>query len=336
MSVSRQKEYFNLIKAFAGNANILSVPRIFISYTGDLNSALLLSQLLFWSDKGTNRDWIYKTYAELTEEITLSEYQIRKAAKKLTEMDILETKVKRANGSPTVHYHLKSDEFSVSILKFLQYPNQRNLSIQPEETQDSLTEITTEITQEITFVPKSSISEPGTDLWINENSKFMEYSEEEEPYYSDDAFDDDQVVKKSTMKPKDNDPIGRRALEACGRRKGYFADTKERSRWNKIKKSMLPLGTPSKYPTEWIEFCVSWVEAKNRKARKNNPSMPGVLITFPKLLSYFENESKRDDWVAEYAQKLEPEDDEATTEMMTSGMTDDNDDYQTKGMSDDE
>jgi hypothetical protein len=118
--VITQGEIFEAIKALTGQANLLTIPRSFISYTGQFETALLLSQLLYWSDKTSRQDkFIYKTYQDWHIEIGLTEYGVRKAANRLKKMGILETKIHKAFGNPTVHYRLKSSVFSDSFLKFL-------------------------------------------------------------------------------------------------------------------------------------------------------------------------------------------------------------------------
>lgn len=114
-------EVFDLIKEFAGQSNILTVPVAFIRYAGTLEAALLLSQILYWSDK-TEDGWFYKSYKEWEEEISLGEYDVRKAAKSLKDKGVLETRLKKANGAPTVHYRLNEANFSESILQFLKNP----------------------------------------------------------------------------------------------------------------------------------------------------------------------------------------------------------------------
>lgn len=133
----QRTEVFDLIKEFAGQSNILTVPVAFIRYAGTLEAALLLSQILYWSDK-TEDGWFYKSYKDWEDEIALGEYEVRKAAKSLKVKGILETRLKKANGAPTVHYRLKEGHFSESILQFLKNPictNSRNLdSAKSEES----------------------------------------------------------------------------------------------------------------------------------------------------------------------------------------------------------
>jgi hypothetical protein len=138
-----QNEIYQLISSITGQKNILTIPREFINYTGDITSALLLNQLLYWTPK-SNDGWIYKTYQDWESEIGFSEYKIRKASESLKNLELLETKIKKANGNPTVHYRLNTDKFLKGFLNFL---NQRNLSIDTEKSlQTNITETTTETT----------------------------------------------------------------------------------------------------------------------------------------------------------------------------------------------
>ena len=158
--MSNQQDIFRIIKELTGQTNILTIPRAFVQYTGSIETALFLSQVVYWSDKGHD-GWFYKTYQEWADEICLSEYALRKSVNKLTEMGILETKIKKANGSPTVHYHLKHDEFISSFLAFFQNGNceiketkLRNQRMETLESQELITETTTEITHKKDVVSK--------------------------------------------------------------------------------------------------------------------------------------------------------------------------------------
>lgn len=123
---SVQKQIFNAIKAITGHQKLLTISRAFVDFTGDLDTALFLSQLIYWSDKGSEDGWFFKTYQDWQDETTLSEYQIRKAAKKLQSMKILKTAIRKAYGNPTVHYNIDINVFSESFLKFLKKRNLKN------------------------------------------------------------------------------------------------------------------------------------------------------------------------------------------------------------------
>ena len=129
-----------LIATYSGNERHITIPKIYLELTNDYPTAALLNQMIFWSDKTKRRDgFFYKTYKEWEEETFLSEYQVRRASNSLKELGFLETKLKKANGSPTLHYKLDMDVLSESIVKKLKNRNQTNLRNDTEVSQESLT-----------------------------------------------------------------------------------------------------------------------------------------------------------------------------------------------------
>jgi len=161
-----QKEVFALIKALTGQANILTIPRVFITMTSETDAALLLGQILYWSDRTTDPEgWFFKSAKEWEEELGLSAYKVNRAVKLLASWGV-QTRLKKANGAPTTHYRLDSEQFFEAISKFLQNGFSRNsqngfsrdsqngfgrnLEIDFQETPKSLTETTAEITSEST------------------------------------------------------------------------------------------------------------------------------------------------------------------------------------------
>ena len=136
-----------VIKRFSGQENTFVVPKMYVEYTGDLTTAVLLNQIVFYSDKSKRTDgYFYKSYKEWEEDICLTERQVRHSVNKLKEKNVLETKLMKANGSPTVHYKLDYDKLVESILTLCQNPILQNVSIQSDNMSESLTEITTETT----------------------------------------------------------------------------------------------------------------------------------------------------------------------------------------------
>jgi hypothetical protein len=137
------------IKAICGQANILAVPHVFVDFTGSLDCALLLSQIIYWSERTQDpAGWFYKSHQDWLAEIGLSEYRVRKSVKKLAALGILETAVKRApTGNPTCHYRLDWPAFSETFLNFLQVRSPKKCANETEKSAETLnTEITTEIT----------------------------------------------------------------------------------------------------------------------------------------------------------------------------------------------
>jgi hypothetical protein len=117
--MSNYDDTMTVIRAISGQENTIVIPRAFIRFMGSVSGGLFLNQLVFWSDKGADDQFFYKSYREWEDETTLSEYHVRKSAQQCKAMGFLETKVKKIGGDPTLHYHLKKQEFSVSFLKFL-------------------------------------------------------------------------------------------------------------------------------------------------------------------------------------------------------------------------
>ncbi|MDF2791087.1 MAG: hypothetical protein K0S80_4189 [Neobacillus sp.] len=142
-------QVFSLISQFTGQNNVITINVPLVEFAGELETGLFLSQLIYWSDRGTRSDgFFYKTDEEWHQEIMLSKYSVRKSRKKLEELGLLETMIKKANGNPTVHYKFNKDLFSEMFISFLR--NRKNESLKTENgkcgNEKSLTEITTETT----------------------------------------------------------------------------------------------------------------------------------------------------------------------------------------------
>lgn len=76
-----------------------------------IEEALFWEQLYYWSDKGKRPDgFIYKTKEEIQKETYLTRTQQDRVRKKLVNKGLLEIKIHRANGSPTIHYKVNVEE----------------------------------------------------------------------------------------------------------------------------------------------------------------------------------------------------------------------------------
>ena len=106
----------NIIQTFSGTERHITIPKVYLELTGDFNSAALLNQLVFWSDETKTSDGFFpKTYKEWEEEIYLSQYQVSRAIKNFKTMGIVETKLKKVDGSPTLHYKVNMEVLLQSI-----------------------------------------------------------------------------------------------------------------------------------------------------------------------------------------------------------------------------
>ena len=125
MEKLNQKAINSLIKNLSGQANILTIPRIYIDLVGDIKSALFLSQCVYWSDRSNNVDgWFYKSASEWFDEIHLTYKEIMRIT--LTLNNYLDTKVSRVNSAPTTHYRVKIDELTNAILTFCENKKMEN------------------------------------------------------------------------------------------------------------------------------------------------------------------------------------------------------------------
>lgn len=120
-SKSNQQVVFDLARALSGQANILTVPRVFITLIGDIEGALFFSQCLYWSDKGddtTPEGWFYKTADEWFAETSLSYYQLAKYSAICADMGLLTSKVMKVGKTPTLHFKLNPAAIAAMITDF--------------------------------------------------------------------------------------------------------------------------------------------------------------------------------------------------------------------------
>ncbi|HYA14874.1 MAG TPA: hypothetical protein VEF33_11095, partial [Syntrophales bacterium] len=159
----------DIIRAMSGQQSVITCQRVFLELVGgDFPAAVLLSQLVFWTGKQADpAGWIYKTYSDIQKEIGLSKCQAMRAKSKLESMELLNTKVKKALGNPTVHYRVNTDKLleslvsEVSSLTEVRKPHFRKLgklTNESEETRLTITDITTDTTQTTTTDGSLSLS----------------------------------------------------------------------------------------------------------------------------------------------------------------------------------
>ncbi|OOE41381.1 hypothetical protein [Salinivibrio kushneri] len=99
-----------IIAELLGQGANLSISRIVVRMCeGNYTVAAVLSQLIFWSNRASQKGgWFYKSQVELAEELELSRDQVKRAISKAKSLhsDVIETRVRRANGAPTTHFKI--------------------------------------------------------------------------------------------------------------------------------------------------------------------------------------------------------------------------------------
>lgn len=119
--MSNHDEMKALIEKISGRASVIAVLRIYVDICGDLETAAVLSQCVFWSDKGGHSDgWFYKSRDEWHTEIGIKRGALEGAVKRLKELYLVETCVMSANhNSPTTFYRVNMDNLTQLVISYL-------------------------------------------------------------------------------------------------------------------------------------------------------------------------------------------------------------------------
>nr|WP_227572137.1 replication protein [Bacillus tropicus] len=142
----------------------------YVDITGDLIAGILLGQIVYWympNEQGKSKlrvkkngeFWLAKSREDWKDEIRITPKQYDRAIKILIEKGFVEVKKFKFNGAPTNHIKLIISEVTErvkSILTFGENPNPPLGEMELTERVNSLTEITTKTTTEITTKKKPS------------------------------------------------------------------------------------------------------------------------------------------------------------------------------------
>jgi len=148
--MSNHTQIINLIKAISGQANVLTIPRLFVTLTnGNHRAALILSQCIYWSDRGHNPDgWFYKTFAEWKTETGIPRGGIENAIKAIAKW--VETDVRKVGNTPKNHYRVNLDALAADISEMLDSSKSEVLDSDTSEVLDNSTSYIAKITTKIT------------------------------------------------------------------------------------------------------------------------------------------------------------------------------------------
>ena len=115
--MSNQDEIISLIKAISGQANVLTVPRIYIAMTkGNHRAALFLSQCVYWSDRTKNGEgWFYKSYREWRDELGLNQHAVETCVKVLCFNGWIEIKLDKVGIRETRFYRAIMEKIAESV-----------------------------------------------------------------------------------------------------------------------------------------------------------------------------------------------------------------------------
>lgn len=105
----------SLLAQFSGQGNTLTIPVPYVKLTGSIEGGLLLNQIVYWSDRTKMQEgWFAKSYDEWEAEIFLTRRTVSRLVGILRRIGV-ETKIRRFNGSPTLHYRLDRQKFENAL-----------------------------------------------------------------------------------------------------------------------------------------------------------------------------------------------------------------------------
>lgn len=108
------KNEYQIIAANSSGSHLIAYNSDLARITNSIESGLLLSQFLYWYKKGNNREWFYKTIAQLKEETYLSRSQQETAIRKCKKLGLIEVKL---CGIPRKRYFKLNFEVIIDMLK---------------------------------------------------------------------------------------------------------------------------------------------------------------------------------------------------------------------------
>jgi hypothetical protein len=121
--VSNYEEIKELVKRISGRDSVISIQRVYLDIFSDLHDAAVLSQCVFWSDKGRYDDgWFYKSLPEWRSEIGIKRSSLETAINHLEACGVVETEVRSGgkHNSPTMHYRVNMDNLTNLVIHYLQ------------------------------------------------------------------------------------------------------------------------------------------------------------------------------------------------------------------------
>ena len=114
--MTTRQEVLNAIRQHDGYHHLITVPRVFIELTGDPRSALLLSQLLYWTDRASSAvGWVYKTRQEWQDELGLTRHGLYAARARLSELGLTDESHHLVNSRGTLHLRLRYEELLLAL-----------------------------------------------------------------------------------------------------------------------------------------------------------------------------------------------------------------------------
>ena len=102
-----------------GERHVLVVPAALMALTGDLHSALLMSQLLYWTDRTSLADgWVYKTREDWCRELFMTPHVLSRCRAQLRALNLIEESHHLVNNRRVLHMRIRTSH-TIATLKAL-------------------------------------------------------------------------------------------------------------------------------------------------------------------------------------------------------------------------
>lgn len=158
-------DLFKVIAEMNGEGQNFVIPRLYVRLAGGHVEALVLKQLVFWSNKTKRTDgFFYKKSEELEQETDLTRRQIDRIVAKLVKENLVETELKRANGAPTRHFKINQDNI-ISRLHQMVQSNAPNGAIRMHQTVQSITDSNTDSNNSVVSKGMKRLNEEHEKKW---------------------------------------------------------------------------------------------------------------------------------------------------------------------------
>ena len=113
MVITGQKALFAYIQGHKEDGRIFTAPERFVERLG-LRTAVLLSQMLFWTDRTKDVDgWFSKTQKEWSRELHLSEYEVKDSIRKLRELGLVQMATRAVKYGTTNMVRVALDKLTI-------------------------------------------------------------------------------------------------------------------------------------------------------------------------------------------------------------------------------
>jgi hypothetical protein len=133
--------------AISVNRNTLTLHVMVVDFCNkDIEIALFLEQLLYWTPRSSNRGWVSKSAKEWYGEIRITQYAIKKAMKLLHsgnggknpgKRPCISTKLKKFSGVPTTHYKIDMEKLTELWSTWLKETDQLDLTKREYEVDEN-------------------------------------------------------------------------------------------------------------------------------------------------------------------------------------------------------